>query len=245
MQDPESSPWGLIGVAPEATLGMYRVFGCFGEAPLDILAAAFLQAAADKANIVSLSAGIRLQWEEDDPFSIITANLEAQGVAVVVANGNYGRAEINPSAPAIGKSVIAVGSAQNSHFPVVYVMKDSRGRSLKYSGDPWPVSAPKTGLTVYDYTKIAADAESPVGCSWDGYDMAVAAVPDKDNAILAFPYGGGCTWGSKISVAQSVGFKYVLVYAVDGGDIFDQDYNALDPIPPNYGKLLGCRTFDN
>lgn len=39
-------------------------------------------------------------------------------------------------APAVGKGVVAVGSAQNSHYPAVYGFKDSRGRSMKYGGGP-------------------------------------------------------------------------------------------------------------
>jgi hypothetical protein len=36
MQDPANSTFGLVGVAPEAELGAYRVFGCSGGAPQDV-----------------------------------------------------------------------------------------------------------------------------------------------------------------------------------------------------------------
>lgn len=88
MVDPETSPWGLIGVAPEPTLGMYRVFGCPGGAPDDVLLLAFQQAAIDKADILSCSFGSNLQWEEEDPFAVITSNLEKMGIVVVISNGN-------------------------------------------------------------------------------------------------------------------------------------------------------------
>ncbi|KAH7360268.1 subtilisin-like protease [Rhexocercosporidium sp. MPI-PUGE-AT-0058] len=240
MQDPASSPFGLVGVAPEADLGMYRVFGCSGSAPGDVLMLAFEQASADKVDVLSISLGSYLLWEEEDPFQTITSALEAQGTAVVVANGNNGAYAGNPSSPAIGKGVIAVGSVQNSHYPTVYGGKDSRGRSFKYSGDPWPVQAPATGLTVFDLVKIAANTSSPQGCADAAWWAADDAVLDKDNSIIAVPYGGGCSWGRKIFVAQSLGFKYTLVYATAANDIFDQEYNSLDPSPPYYvdGRTL-------
>ncbi|PVH84726.1 subtilisin-like protease [Cadophora sp. DSE1049] len=238
MQDPESSPFGLVGVAPEADLGMYRVFGCSGGAPGDIMMLAFEQAAIDQVDVLSISLGSYLQWEEEDPFQIITAALEARGIAVVVANGNNGVLAGIPSSPAIGKGVIAVGSVQNSHYPTVYGGKDSRGRSFKYSGDPWPVQAPATGLTVYDFVKIAADTSSPMGCAYDAWWAADDAVLDKDNSIIALPYGGGCSWATKMFVSQGLGFKYTLIYATAADDIFDQEYNSIDPFPPYYGITL-------
>lgn len=63
----------------------------------------------------------------------------------------------------MGEKVIAVGSVDNRLYPTVYTARDSNGNTLKYSGNPWPVSAPKTGLKVYDITKLAANASSPLG----------------------------------------------------------------------------------
>jgi subtilisin family serine protease len=36
MEDPEGLGFGLLGVAPDAVLGMYRVFGCAGSAYSDV-----------------------------------------------------------------------------------------------------------------------------------------------------------------------------------------------------------------
>ncbi|KAL2074241.1 hypothetical protein VTL71DRAFT_8019 [Oculimacula yallundae] len=235
MQDTAGSPFGLVGVAPEADLGMYRVFGCAGGSPTDILMLAFEQAASDKVDVLSISLGDYTYWEEDDPFQIITLSLEAQGIAVVVANGNSGAFAGITSAPAIGKGVIGVGSVQNSHYPTVYGGKDSRGRSFKYSGDPWPVKAPSTGLTVYDIVKVAAGTLSPQGCSYDAWETASAAIPDKANSIVIMPYSGGCAWQTKMVVAQGYGFRYTLFYATAAEDIFDQEYSSIDPFPPYYG----------
>lgn len=90
MQDSESSPWGLVGVAPEATLGMYRVFGCSGSSPSDIVMKAMEQAIVDKVDILSLSLGSTQIFEADDQYKVYTTALETKGIAVIVSNGNNG-----------------------------------------------------------------------------------------------------------------------------------------------------------
>ncbi|CZS90101.1 uncharacterized protein RAG0_01247 [Rhynchosporium agropyri] len=231
MQDKEGSPFGLVGVAPEAELGMYRVFGCSGGAPSDILMLGFEQAATDKVDVLSVSLGAYLSWADEDPFQFITAALEAKGIAVVSSSGNSASFPGDMISPAIGKGVIAVGSVQSSHFPTLYSGKDSRGRSFKYAGDPWPVQAPATGLTVYNIERVAAGSSSPKGCSYDAMDMAAAAIQNKNNSILAMPRGGGCNWRTKMEVAKRYGFKYTLVYATEADDIFEQEYGVP---PPDY-----------
>ncbi|KAH6720317.1 peptidase S8/S53 domain-containing protein [Leptodontidium sp. MPI-SDFR-AT-0119] len=131
-----------------------------------------------------------------------------------------------------GKGVIAVGSVPNNHYPAVYGGKDSRGRSFKYSGDPWPVQAPATGLVVYDFLKLAGGTSSPEGCNFDAWWAADDTVVDKDNSIIALPYGGGCSWATKSWLQVYVDF------ATDANDIFDKEYNSVDPFPPYYGITL-------
>lgn len=238
MQDPAGSTFGLVGVAPEADIGMYRVFGCSGGATEDVLYLGFQQAVDDGVDILSLSLGSTDQWEGDDPFADVTSAVVAAGIVVVIANGNVGGVAAITSSPAIGKDVLAVGCAQNSKFPVVYSGRDSNGRQFKYSGDPWPVQAPSTGLKVYNFTVLAANTSSPLGCSAEAWAAASDAVTDKNNAIIVAAMGGDCSAGTKINAAPSYGFKYSAVYALDDSDIYDKDYTTLEPSPNTFGKLF-------
>jgi subtilisin family serine protease len=68
--------------------GMYRVFGCDGGAGTDVILAAMLMAAANGADVISMSLGYMDADENDDPFSDVTSALNEQGVAVIVAAGN-------------------------------------------------------------------------------------------------------------------------------------------------------------
>ncbi|EPE07156.1 subtilisin-like protease [Ophiostoma piceae UAMH 11346] len=238
MQDLPGSTFGLVGVAPEATLGMYRVFGCDGSADNDIIMLAFQQAVADKVDILSMSLGSLEQWQLDDPFANITSVLESKGIAVIAAAGNNGGPALT-SSPAIGEKVIAVGSVDNQKYPAVYTARDSLGNKLKYSGNPWPVDAPKTGLKVYDITKLSANTSSPIGCSVSAWETAAAGVADINNSIIIAPASQECSWAAKLNAAAVYGgFKYAIVYSVDGGGIFVEDYNAMEPNIPNYGIML-------
>ena len=238
MEDQPGSTFGLVGVAPEATLGMYRIFGCGGGATNDAILLAFQQAVVDNVDVLSMSLGSTEQWQLEDVFANVTSALESKGIAVIAAAGNSGGPALT-SSPSVGKKVISVGSVDNQKYPTVYTAHDSLGNTLKYSGNPWPVSAPKAGLKVYDITKLASNTSSPVGCSVSAWEAAAAGIPDTQNSIIVAPASSGCSWGAKLNGAVTYGaFPYALVYSVADSDVFDKDYNALEPNIPNYGILL-------
>ena len=90
MQDPNGSGFGLVGVAPEASIFMYRVFSCPGLSTTEIILRAMELAATDGADIVSLSLGQTEPFQESEPYSITALKLASLGVAVIAAAGNDG-----------------------------------------------------------------------------------------------------------------------------------------------------------
>ena len=50
MQDEPGTGFGLMGVAPEAELGMYRIFGCTGGSSDELIMDAMMRAAEDGAD---------------------------------------------------------------------------------------------------------------------------------------------------------------------------------------------------
>ena len=58
------NPYNFTGVAPGATLGMYRVFGCFDNVEDDVLIAAFMRAHEDGADVITASIGGNNGWTE-------------------------------------------------------------------------------------------------------------------------------------------------------------------------------------
>ena len=193
---------------------MYRVFDCVGSADSDILISAMLKAVADGANIVSMSLGAVVNNEEDDPWGQVTSALVEQGVAVFASAGNNGASGVYlTSAPGIGKDVFAVGSVENTKFPVTYELKDNNGRTLRYS-TVLPLDSPAEGLTV-QVLNFGAASTVLQGCSTTYYSQAAANLTsqglDPAKHILAVK-NGGCTAISKANTAYQYGYRYFASY---------------------------------
>lgn len=92
MEDPADIGFGLLGVAPEASLFMYRVFSCLGAGTTDVILAAMQRAADDEMDIINMSIALGQDWptELNDPLRQMTVGLAKKGIAVITANGNYG-----------------------------------------------------------------------------------------------------------------------------------------------------------
>lgn len=79
----------LPGVAPEATIRSYKVFGCGDGAPADAVMAAFIRAYEEGADVINASLG-NAQGFADNPTALIVGRIQAGGTFVVVAAGNNG-----------------------------------------------------------------------------------------------------------------------------------------------------------
>ncbi|KAI9360843.1 peptidase S8/S53 domain-containing protein [Zopfochytrium polystomum] len=79
------------GVAPDVTLGAYRIFGCDADgSQTDIISAAIYQAAADGADVINLSLGGQPSFA-DQADAIAVTRVSAAGVIVAAASGNSGQ----------------------------------------------------------------------------------------------------------------------------------------------------------
>ncbi|KAI7849102.1 peptidase S8/S53 domain-containing protein [Circinella umbellata] len=102
----------FTGVAPDVTMGAYRVFGCDGSSADDVIMKAMEQAYKDGMDVVNLSLG-DLGWP-DSPSSILADILTLKGMIVIAAAGNEGDKGIfEVGAPSLGKNVISVASTDN------------------------------------------------------------------------------------------------------------------------------------
>src|SRR5207245_6979323 len=73
----------VTGVAPDATLRAYRVFGCTGSTQDDVMVAALERAANDGIDVINMSIGASYQWP-NSIVSIASTRLMNIGVSVVV-----------------------------------------------------------------------------------------------------------------------------------------------------------------
>ncbi|EOO02483.1 putative thermostable alkaline protease protein [Phaeoacremonium minimum UCRPA7] len=100
MEVPDDYPLfnGLVGVAPEASIGMYRVLGCSGGVGTDVLVAGMVRAADDGVDVISISIGGAID------FDAIQGNVTGskEDYVVIVKRGLCGLALIQSNAAAAG-----------------------------------------------------------------------------------------------------------------------------------------------
>ncbi|KAJ6444009.1 nuclear pore [Purpureocillium lavendulum] len=115
---PKTNPYGVFGAAYDATIGMYRVGGCIGDDPSDIIISALNAAFEDGADIITCSMGGPGGWGET-PVSIVASRIIDRGVPVTMATGNNDQDPTIFTAmqPADGKGVMAIGSSDNAVLP--------------------------------------------------------------------------------------------------------------------------------
>ncbi|WYZ37882.1 hypothetical protein EsH8_II_001388 [Colletotrichum jinshuiense] len=104
----------FTGVAPEATIYSYKVFGPNEGTGEEVLIEAFIRAFEDGVDIITASVGSVGGWS-DNAWALVADRIVEQGVVVTIAAGNSG--EVGPffaSSGSSGKEVLAVGSADAS-----------------------------------------------------------------------------------------------------------------------------------
>src|SRR5262249_45372794 len=111
---------GVVGVAPDATLASYRVFGCDGGGTTDdVLLAALERAYRDGADVVNMSLTDNLSGWPQAPTGRAGTRLVRRGVVVGAGAGNSRPDGLwTIGAPAVGEDVIAVTSVDNLKQPV-------------------------------------------------------------------------------------------------------------------------------
>jgi minor extracellular serine protease Vpr len=100
--------WNVFpGVAPQADIYEYRVFGCAGSS--NIVDLAINQAVADGMSVISMSLGSDFGGN-DDPTSVAAQNAVNDGVSVVASAGNAGPSGYTVGSPSTANGVLSVAA---------------------------------------------------------------------------------------------------------------------------------------
>lgn len=91
---------GWKGVAPEAELHSYKVFGPSESTSTSIIIEAFFQAYEDGMDIITASLGSASGYSDNNPLALVANRIAAEGVLVTVAGGNTG--SVGPFYPSNG-----------------------------------------------------------------------------------------------------------------------------------------------
>ncbi|KAF0400559.1 subtilisin-like protein [Gigaspora margarita] len=194
----------FTGVAPKATLGIYRVSNCDAGTSNDIIIQAMQQAKNDGMDIINLSIGHDFASWPEDPLAVAASKLSDSGIAVCVAASNQGNVGLfSLGSPDSGANVITVGSVENSKS-FFFFLTSSADPSKKiiyattrvtlYFGLPGPLPFKPSS----DQPLTPDDACGPVNRSFEG-----------ELALIA---RGGCSFTQKLQNAENAGAVGVIFY---------------------------------
>ena len=184
---------GLVkGVAPEVTIGAYRVFGCDGSTSDDIMLAAMERALKDKMQVLNMSIGSAFEWPQS-PTAVAASRLVKKGMVVVASIGNNGANGLYAAgAPGLGEKVIGVASFDNTDVFLPYL----------------EVNGAQIG-----YVTMAFSAPAPTSGTGEIVDVGLACLPLEVDltGLVALASRGTCAFGDKAINAINAGAVAVLV----------------------------------
>lgn len=196
--------YGFMGVAPNATLGMYRVFGCNDDSGTtnDMILAAILQAHKDGADIITASIGGPGGWAEgEDWMKPINKLVREKGAIITVAAGNEGSEGLFFGDSPASSDVISVGSVDADAI-VAGNFRASTGKQL----------------TMYRTNTFNITGEFPIyitGNSTDNLSDACEELPKSTPNLTDYVVliqRGTCLFSLKAKHAAAKGAKQILFY---------------------------------
>ena len=217
-----TSPFGsLVGVAPKAFLGSYKVFGTPGSTE-GTNESAIIKALDDAVNdgmqVINLSLGAPADRAPDnDPLAVAVAVAVDLGVIVVVAAGNDGPGSGTVDTPGIAQSAITVGSSTNSRTianPLSITSAVTVPENLRTIG-----SLPGNGPDI-----LANVGPAPLHSvsALDGSGYACSPLPPGSlEGRMALILRGCCKFSTKIQNAIQAGALAAIVYnnQIDGSPV--------------------------
>ncbi|GAA1373684.1 S8 family serine peptidase [Luteococcus sanguinis] len=187
---------GVRGVAPDATLYGYRVFGCEGSVDTEIIMQALQKAGDDRVDVVNMSLGASFMSWPNYPDAVASDNLAARGTIVVASAGNEGEyGGMAVGSPSVGSKTISVGSVDNTMntawgFSV-------NGKPIGYAPAEGAAEAPTSG------TMPIVVGDPLNGC------LTMSPVP-AGSAVLV--QRGECSFRDKALAAQAAGASALVIY---------------------------------
>ncbi|KAI1763358.1 subtilisin-like protein [Hypoxylon sp. FL1150] len=200
---------GFTGAAPDATLGMYRVFGCAGSSSDDVLIAAFNQAYEDGSDIITSSIGGPSGWSED-PWAVAVQRIVETGVPCTVSAGNDGSNGLFfASSSANGKGVTAVASISNTEIPQLLVSATFSVDNSSEEVFGWEVGNPS-------YTNVSLPLWA-VSNNTEVEDDACSALsedtPDLSEYMVLIRQANNCAVYQQAQNVADKGARNIMLYS--------------------------------
>jgi minor extracellular serine protease Vpr len=205
------------GVAPEASIQAFRVFGCGGSASEEVIVAAIDAAVAAEADVINMSLGSPF-GRTDEPSAEASNNAVDAGVVVVASAGNSGAGAYITGSPAAADKALSVAAldASSPSFPGAILQTtagpitaiNANGASLP--GGAFPIKVLRN-----------ADNSVSLGCNKQDYiDQNVAGT-------IVVTQRGVCARVARAVFGQQAGAAAVVMV------------NNTSGLPPFEGQITG------
>jgi len=229
------------GSAPEASIRMYKVFGCDGSVNDDVLLDAIEMAVTDGVDVINMSLGA--PWgTADEPLALAVDAATAAGVMSVISAGNEGSSAYMVGGPGTANTALSVAAVDTSSttLPGVAITGDVELNAQNSNLYDYDTNGSVTGVLVDvglgcdpgDYVGTAGKIVLATRGVCDRVYRAVAATDAGALGVIfinndpGYPPVEGDIPGATV--------PFVGVAGVDGGDFADGQtvtLNSAAPIP--------------
>ncbi|OBZ70623.1 Minor extracellular protease vpr [Grifola frondosa] len=201
--NPENE-FNISGVAYEASLSMYKIFGCTGGTTDDLVIDALLRGVSDGQDILSLSLGSVNGWTEST-VAVVASRIAASGKIVTIAPGNDGaKGAWYSDSPGNAINAISVGSLDST---TVYVQN-----ATVFGANHDPISYLNTiPLPVNGTLPIFATSNEHTTITDDACDPLPDSIPDLSPYVVIVRRGT-CAYVQKLTNVATKGGKVTLIY---------------------------------
>ncbi|KAH7175532.1 peptidase S8/S53 domain-containing protein [Dactylonectria macrodidyma] len=203
----------LTGVAPEATLRVYKVFATLDATTEDVLIEAFLMAYKDGADVITSSVGGLAGWS-DNAWAVVASRLVDEGVVVTISAGNDGQAgAFAASSGSSGEHVLAIASVEADITPT-----SSFNATFSHEGDTEKISVPYRSVEDWYPSEIDGWPIIPLGLDTSIADEACNTLPEDTQNFtnsVVLVRRGGCNFSQKQRNLAAFGGLKVLIYTND------------------------------
>jgi minor extracellular serine protease Vpr len=205
------------GVAPEASVHAYRVFGCGGSASEEVIVAAINAAVAGEADVINMSLGSPF-GRTDEPSAEASNNAVDAGVVVVASAGNSGASGYITGSPAAADKALSVAAldASSPTFPGAIIQTTSGPiTAINANG----ASLPSGSFPIH----VLRNADGSVSLGCDPQEYIDEGVAGKIVVTLR----GTCARVARAVFGQQAGAVAVVMI------------NTANSFPPFEGEITG------
>jgi subtilisin family serine protease len=199
----------FTGVAPDATLGAYRVFGCAAAGTAsDILASAILRAAQDGADVINLSIGGTPAYS-DEIDAVAAQTVGTAGHIVLAAGGNDGASGAYVSGdPGVSLGGLGIASFDNVDSPAYTLYVDGVGyfSSLGVNNGNFSFGTAYSGQFVLNNANAIADHVLDDGCT------TISANVEGKAVLLYWANPYACGSAQRCNNVASAGASACIIY---------------------------------